>query len=136
MNKKTLEKAVKMALEVRKNAYAPFSNFAVGAAIITKDGSIFTGVNVENSSFGATNCAERTALFSAITAGQRDFEAIVIASNLNGKAVFPCGICRQVLADFNPEMRVILVNSDTKQIEQDLLLSDIFPGVFEFGKEQ
>lgn len=136
MNKKTLEKAAKMALEVRKNAYAPFSNFAVGAAIVTKDGSIFTGVNVENSSFGATNCAERTALFSAITAGQRDFEAIVIASNLNGKAVFPCGICRQVLADFNPEMRVVLVNSDTKQTEQDLLLSDIFPGVFEFGKEQ
>ena len=136
MNKKTLEKAVASALEVRKNAYAPFSNFAVGAAIITKDGSIFTGVNVENSSFGATNCAERTALFSAITAGKRDFEAIVIASNLNGKAVFPCGICRQVLADFNPKMRVILVNSDTKQIEQDLLLSDIFPGVFEFGKEQ
>ena len=136
MNKETLEKAVASALEVRKNAYAPFSNFAVGAAIITKDGSIFTGVNVENSSFGATNCAERTALFSAVTAGHRDFEAIVIASNLNGKAVFPCGICRQVLADFNPQMRVILVNSDTKQIEQDLILSDIFPGVFEFGKEQ
>ncbi|MBO4711109.1 cytidine deaminase [bacterium] len=136
MNKKTLEKAVASALEVRKNAYAPFSNFAVGAAIITKDGSIFTGVNVENSSFGATNCAERTALFSAITAGQRDFEAIVIASVLNGKAVFPCGICRQVLADFNPKMRVVLVNSDTKQIEQDLLLSEIFQGVFEFGKEQ
>ncbi len=136
MNKKTLEKAVKSALEVRKNAYAPFSKFAVGAAIITKEGSIFTGVNVENSSFGATNCAERTALFSAVTAGQRDFEAIVIASVLNGKAVFPCGICRQVLADFNPEMRVILVNSDTKMIEQDLLLSDIFPGVFEFGKNK
>ena len=136
MNKKTLEKAVASALEVRKNAYAPFSNFAVGAAIITKDGSIFTGVNVENSSFGATNCAERTALFSAITAGFRDFEAIVIASSLNGKAVFPCGICRQVLADFNPKMRVVLVNSDTKQIEQDLLLSDIFPGIFEFGKNK
>lgn len=136
MNKKTLEKAVKSALEVRKNAYAPFSKFAVGAAIIAKDGSIFTGVNVENSSFGATNCAERTALFSAVTAGERDFEAIVIASVLNGKAVFPCGICRQVLADFNPKMRVILVNSDTKQIEQDLTLSDIFPGVFEFGKDK
>ena len=136
MNKKTLEKAVKSALEVRKNAYAPFSKFAVGVAIITKEGSIFTGVNVENSSFGATNCAERTALFSAVTAGERDFEAIVIASVLNGKAVFPCGICRQVLADFNPEMRVILVNSDTKMIEQDLLLSDIFPGVFEFGKNK
>ena len=136
MNKKTLEKAVASALEVRKNAYAPFSNFAVGAAIITKDGSIFTGVNVENSSFGATNCAERTALFSAITAGQRDFEAIIIASNLNGKAVFPCGICRQVLADFNPKIRVILVNSETKEIERDLILSDIFQGIFEFVKDK
>ncbi|MBP5406356.1 cytidine deaminase [bacterium] len=136
MNRETLEKAVASAVEVRKNAYAPFSNFAVGAAVVTSDGSVFTGVNVENSSFGATNCAERTALFSAVTAGYREFEAIVIASALNGKAVFPCGICRQVLADFNPEMRVILVNGETKIIEQDLILSDIFPGVFEFGKEQ
>ena len=134
MKNEIFEKALLAALEVRKNAYAPYSNFAVGAAIVTNDGTIFTGVNIENSSFGATNCAERTALFSAITAGQRDFEAIVIASSLNGKAVFPCGICRQVLADFNPKMRVILVNSDTKIIEQDLILSDIFPGVFEFGK--
>ena len=134
MNREILEKAVVSAIEVRKNAYAPFSNFAVGAAIIAKDGSIFTGVNVENSSFGATNCAERTALFSAVTAGSRDFDAIVIASSLNGKAVFPCGICRQVLADFNPEMRVILVNGEPKLIEPDLSLSDIFPGVFEFGR--
>lgn len=134
MKNEIFEKALSSALEVRKNAYAPYSNFAVGAAIVTTDGTIFTGVNVENSSFGATNCAERTALFSAVTAGYRDFEAIVIASNLNGKAVFPCGICRQVLADFNPEMRVILVNSETKKVEQDLLLSDIFPGVFEFGR--
>jgi len=134
MNDNTFEKALKTALEVRKNAYAPHSNFAVGAAIVTADGTVFAGVNVENSSFGATNCAERTALFSAVAAGYRDFEAIFIASNLNGKAVFPCGICRQVLADFNPKMRVILVNSETKKIEQDLILSDIFPGVFEFGK--
>ena len=134
MKNEIFEKAVSSALEVRKNAYAPYSNFAVGAAIVTTDGTIFTGVNVANSSFGATNCAERTALFSAVTAGYRDFEAIFIASNLNGKAVFPCGICRQVLADFNPKMRGILVNSETKKVEQDLLLSDIFPGVFEFGK--
>ena len=134
MKNEIFEKALSSALEVRKNAYAPYSNFAVGAAIVTTDGTIFTGVNVENSSFGATNCAERTALFSAVTAGYRDFEAIFIASNLSGKAIFPCGICRQVLADFNPKMRVILVNSETKKVEQDLLLSDIFQGVFEFGK--
>ncbi len=134
MKKEIFEKALLAALEVRKNAYAPYSNFAVGAAIVTNDGTVFTGVNVENSSFGATNCAERTALFSAVAAGYRDFEAIFIASNLSGKAVFPCGICRQVLADFNPKMRVVLVNSDTKQVEQNLVLSDIFQGVFEFGK--
>ena len=134
MKKEIFEKALLAALEVRKNAYAPYSNFAVGAAIVAKDGTVFTGVNVENSSFGATNCAERTALFSAVAAGYRDFEAIFIASNLSGKAVFPCGICRQVLADFNPKMRVVLVNSETKKVEQDLLLSDIFQGVFEFGK--
>ena len=134
MKKEIFEKALSSALEVRKNAYAPYSNFAVGAAIVAKDGTVFTGVNVENSSFGATNCAERTALFSAVAAGYRDFEAIFIASNLSGKAVFPCGICRQVLADFNPKMRVVLVNSETKKVEQDLLLSDIFQGVFEFGK--
>jgi cytidine deaminase len=134
MKNEIFEKALLAALEVRKNAYAPYSNFAVGAAIVTNDGTIFTGVNVENSSFGATNCAERTSLFSAVTAGYHDFEAIFIASNLSGKAVFPCGICRQVLADFNPKMRVVLVNSETKKVEQDLLLSDIFQGVFEFGK--
>lgn len=134
MKNEIFEKALLAALEVRKNAYAPYSNFAVGAAIVTNDGTVFTGVNVENSSFGATNCAERTALFSAVAAGYRDFEAIFIASNLSGKAVFPCGICRQVLADFNPKMRVVLVNSETKKVEQDLLLSDIFQGVFEFGK--
>lgn len=135
MDKQIFKKAVDLAIETRKNSYAPFSNFLVGAVVVTEKGKLFQGVNVENSSYGATVCAERNALFNAITTGERDFEAVVIASCLNGKAVFPCGICRQVLADFNPKMRVILVNSETKTVEADFALDKIFPHVFEFHRQ-
>lgn len=132
MSSGLLERAVASALKIRENAYAPFSGFKVGAALITGDGEIFNGVNVENSSFGATVCAERNAIFSAVTAGKRDFSTVVIASNLDGKAVYPCGICCQVMADFNPDMRIVLVNSETGVIERDCTLKEIFPQNFEF----
>lgn len=132
MSSGLLERAVASALKIRENAYAPFSGFKVGAALITGEGEIFNGVNVENSSFGATVCAERNAIFSAVTAGKRDFSTVVIASNLDGKAVYPCGICCQVMADFNPDMRIVLVNSETGVIEQDCTLKEIFPQNFEF----
>lgn len=132
MSSALLERAVASAVKIRENAYAPFSGFKVGAALITGDGEIFNGVNVENSSFGATVCAERNAIFSAVTAGRRDFSTIVIASDLDGKAVYPCGICCQVMADFNPDMRIVLVNSGTGAVEQDCTLKDIFPQNFEF----
>ena len=134
MPEETLKKAVELALQIRKNAYAIYSNFAVGAVVITKSGKIYPGVNVENSSYGATVCAERVALFNAVTDGNRDISAVVIASELDGKAVFPCGICRQVLADFNPDMEVYLVNSTTGFIEKKVTLSKIFPEHFEFRK--
>lgn len=130
MDRKTLDQAVKKAVEIRNNAHAPYSKFKVGAVIVTENGEMFAGVNVENSSYGATVCAERTALFSAVTHGRKDIEAVIIASELEGKAVFPCGMCRQVLADFNPEMRVILVNAVTGLIEQNMSLSEIFPEHF------
>lgn len=133
MDKKTLQQAIDLAVKIRDNAHAPFSKFKVGAVVVTKNGEIFQGVNVENSSFGATVCAERTALFNAVTNGRKDIEAVVIVSVLNGKAVFPCGMCRQVLADFNPEMRVILVNAETLKIERDVPLSQIFPETFKFS---
>ncbi|HPS29050.1 MAG TPA: cytidine deaminase [bacterium] len=132
MDRKIVETAVKKAVEIRNNAYAPYSKFKVGAVVITGSGELFAGVNIENSSFGATVCAERIALFSAVTQGKHDIEAVVIASELKGKAVFPCGMCRQVLADFNPEMRVILVNAVTQKIEKEALLSEIFPDHFTF----
>ncbi len=87
------------------NGYAPYSKFPVGAALLTKNGVIYRGVNVENSSFGVTMCAERNALFTAITSGEREFEAIAIASNKD--YTWPCGICRQAMFEFNPSLKVI-----------------------------
>ncbi len=132
MRKELIQKAVAAALKARKNAYAPYSGFMVGAAVITKNGRVFPGVNVENSSFGATVCAERTALFSAITAGQGDIAAVVVAAALDGHAVSPCGICRQTLADFNPDMKVILVNAESGKIEKETTVAALLPDRFTF----
>ena len=95
----------RMAVKASENAYAPFSNFRVGAALLTEDGKVFTGVNIENSSYGATICAERTAMVKAISEGARDFQSIAIAGN--GGTSWPCGICRQFMYEFCPEIRVI-----------------------------
>ena len=111
------ENLVEMALEARKIAYAPYSKFKVGAALLGTNGIVYMGCNVENASYSATNCAERTAIFSAVAEGQREFEAIAIvggnedASELEFCA--PCGVCRQVLREFcNPErFEVILARS-------------------------
>lgn len=94
-----------MALKATENSYAPYSKFFVGAALLTKDGDIYTGVNIENSSYSATICAERSAVCSAVTDGHREFEAMAIASA--GSEAWPCGICRQVLFEFNEDMKII-----------------------------
>ncbi len=94
------------ALEVRENAYTPFSNFNVGAALLTEDGSVYTGVNIENSSFGATICAERTAFVKAISEGHRSFKAIAVSAGSQQEAL-PCGICRQFMYEFAPDLEVI-----------------------------
>lgn len=105
----------RMAVEASENAYAPFSNFHVGAALLTEDGKAFTGVNIENSSYGATICAERTAMVKAISEGARDFQSIAIAGN--GGTSWPCGICRQFMYEFCPEIRVISgENEDELQV--------------------
>ena len=95
----------KIAEEVKERAYAPYSKFKVGAALLTKEGQVFTGVNVENASFGSTICAERAAVSRAITEGYQDFQAIAVASSA-GEA-FPCGICRQVIFEFGSEIKII-----------------------------
>lgn len=99
-------------------AYAPYSNFAVGAALLTTAGKMYTGVNVENSSYGATICAERAALAGAVAGGDREFEAIAIASS-EGRA-WPCGICRQTLYEFNPHMKVITGDNEEHLIVKEL----------------
>jgi cytidine deaminase len=90
---------IKIASEEKNNAYAPYSGFKVGAAVITDTGNMYTGVNIENASYGATNCAERTAIFKAVSSGERKIITIAISSD-SEDYIFPCGICRQVLVEF------------------------------------
>lgn len=108
----TDKELVNIAKEAMENAYAPYSHFKVGAALLAKDGRVFQGCNIENASYGATNCAERTAIFKAVSEGYRGFEKIAIVAS-SGEYVSPCGICRQVLFEFLPEGKVIL-DSDEK----------------------
>ena len=96
----------KLAKDAMENAYAPFSGYQVGAALLGKDGRIYTGVNVENSSYGGTICAERTACVKAVSEGCREFEAIAVATK-DGDG-FPCGICRQFLYEFAPDLVIIM----------------------------
>lgn len=105
------EALLSAAQEVRARAYAPYSDFAVGAALETGDGRVFLGCNVENASYGLTLCAERSAVSAAIAGGHRDFVAIAVAGP-DGVTTSPCGACRQVLAEFNPSMQVIYTAPD------------------------
>ncbi|WP_206459057.1 cytidine deaminase [Anaerovorax sp. IOR16] len=102
MNEKELYQKAKQALEY---SYAPYSRFRVGAALLTTSGEVFTGVNVENSSFGGTICAERTAFVKAISEGFRDFTALAVTSS-EGE-VYPCGICRQFMFEFGDDLKII-----------------------------
>lgn len=99
-----VKKLVKTALQARENAYAPYSHYTVGAAVLTAQGRIFEGCNIENASYGATNCGERTAFFKAVSEGCREFTAIAIAGGIEKtqpeQYAYPCGICRQVMSEF------------------------------------
>lgn len=100
--KDKIEELIQTALEARKYAYAPYSGFSVGAALLCADGTVYTGCNIENAAFSPTNCAERTAIFKAVSEGKRDFVSIAIVGGHGDKmeAPSPCGICRQVMAEF------------------------------------
>ena len=100
------EELLQKARDMKRFAYVPYSHYWVGAALRSKDGRVFTGCNVENAAFGTTMCAERTALFKAVSEGARKFTAIAIAAE--GSAPFPCGACRQSLYEFAPELRVLV----------------------------
>ena len=107
------------ARKAREQAYAPYSRFAVGAALRGKSGRVYLGCNVENLSFGLTSCAERNAVFAAVAAGEREFEAIAIMAD-SKQPVSPCGACRQVLAEFAPALAVCCSNLEGETFESDL----------------
>jgi cytidine deaminase len=118
---------IEKALEARKQAYAPYSGFPVGAALLAADGRVFTGCNVENASYGLTMCAERVALFKAVSEGAREFVAIAIACGESPCS--PCGACRQVLAEFSPDIEVIMTDSRGQRVRREKL-STLLPGAF------
>ena len=112
----------------RENAYVPYSKFKVGAALLTKEGKIYHGCNIENASFGMTNCAERTAIFKAVSEGIRDFASLAVVADTEGP-VSPCGACRQVIAEFcEPNMPVYLIN--LKGDVQETTVAELLPGAF------
>lgn len=127
------ELLIEEALLARENAHCPYSGYAVGAALLSTTGQIYHGCNIENASYSATNCAERTALFKAISEGIRDFEAIAIVGGLKGQKpmeyAYPCGVCRQVLAEFcGPDMKILVAKSvsDYKSYTLKELLPEMF----------
>ncbi|HLU23851.1 cytidine deaminase [Lederbergia graminis] len=105
-----MEQLIQEARTAREKAYVPYSNFPVGAALITKNGEVYHGCNIENASFGLTNCAERTALFKALSEGEKDFSMLAVIAD-SARPVPPCGSCRQVIAEHCPkDMKVVLTN--------------------------
>jgi len=125
-----IEKIKEEAIKMLEYSYSPFSNFPVGAAILTKSGKIYTGTNIENSSYGLTICAERVACVKAVSEGEMAFEAIAVATRSEEPAS-PCGACRQFLWEFG-DMRVILISTNGK--EKEYLLSQLLPDGFRLGK--
>lgn len=124
------QRLIALAMKAKESAYVPYSHFRVGAALLTKSGRTFTGCNIENASYSATNCAERTAVFKAVSEGEWEFTAIVVNGD-NGDYLPPCGICRQVLAEFcdMETFQVILANS--MEDYRVMTLDKLFPGAFQ-----
>lgn len=123
-----IKKLTDKAYEAMKYAYAPYSDFHVGAALLCSDGAIYTGCNIENASYGSTNCAERTAIFKAVSEGKREFDAIAIISD-SETFTAPCGICRQVMAEFcKPDFQILMCNC--KKEYQTTSLRELLPFAF------
>ena len=118
---------VKAAIEAKNSSYSPYSKFRVGAALVTSDNNIFTGANIENSSFSLTICAERVAFVKALTEGAKKFSKVYVATDQT-EFVTPCGACRQFMMEFAPELEVILIIADGSQ--KKYLLKDLIPECF------
>ena len=126
-----MEELIRQAIEARRYSYSPYSGFQVGAALLCEDGTVYTGCNVENAAYGPSNCAERTAIFKAVSEGKRDFVRIAIVGGHEGEsaAPTPCGVCRQVMSEFcKPSFEVIMAVSE-KEYEV-MTLGDLLPRGF------
>ena len=128
----TKQELCTLAIKSMNNAYSPYSGYKVGAALLCDNGKVFTGCNVENSSYGATVCAERTAIFKAVSDGERDFSMLAVAGGKENELsdkFLPCGICRQVMAEFcKPEFIVLVVTSENTY--EEFSLSELLPNAF------
>ncbi|HHY06654.1 MAG TPA: cytidine deaminase [Clostridia bacterium] len=133
INSESINELMEAAKQVRKNAYAPYSCFLVGAALRGSDGQIYTGCNVENVSYGLSICAERVAVFKAVSAGVTSFQALVLVTDQE-ELVSPCGACRQVLAEFSLEMPVFMVNFQEKIVQTTV--EKLLPASFVFRKSR
>ncbi len=120
------QELIELANEIRKNAYAKYSNYAVGAALLGKSGKIYTGVNIENAVYPLTICAERTAIFKAVSEGEKEFDAIAVVTDNGGS---PCGSCRQVLAEFGLDMVVYIADGEGYLFEESTV-KDLLPRAF------
>lgn len=132
-NKNTYRSLALAAIDAMKRSYSPYSHFTVGAALLTKDGKVYTGANIENASYTPTVCAERNAIFTAVHQGEREFEAIAIVGGHNGDVkgvTAPCGVCRQVMSEFcSHDFKVILVTTpDGDYVEETL--ANLLPYTF------
>ena len=123
----TERELIDLSVKAQENSYSPYSDFKVGAALLCTDGNVYTGCNIENATYGATNCAERTAVFKAVSEGKRDFAAIAITSS-GGDLTFPCGICRQVLGEFSPDIKIILLDKEGNI--KTFILNELLPHCF------
>lgn len=126
LNQKARNELIERALNTRSFSYSPYSHYAVSAALLTESGKIYTGVNIENSAYPTSICAERVAIFKAVSEGERSFTAIAIATDNGGS---PCGSCRQVMAEFSPQLQVIVVD-DTGRVHLDAPLEELLPHAF------
>jgi cytidine deaminase len=129
MAKTSKRDLVRAAAKARQRAVAPYSKFKVGAAVLTRTGEVITGANVESASYGLTCCAERVALFNALTAGKRNFVAVAVVARLTGGPM-PCGACRQLLAEYAPEAKVWVADSRALQAVKEFSVSALLPAAF------
>ncbi len=126
LSEQTRQQLIQTAIEARKWAYVPYSKYAVGAAVLTASGKVYDGVNIENAAYPSGICAERVAIFKAVSEGERELEVIAVATSNGG---YPCGACRQVMAEFGLDTRVIIVD-ETGNVTVEMTVMELLPGAF------